>query len=266
MDSALKQAPTPGPASLAAEGLTVRVGTRTLVRDLSIGIRPGEFVAILGRNGSGKTLTLHTLAGLRPAAEGLVRMSGTPLAQMSRRAIARQSGFLAQDLEDSFVTTALESVLIGRHPHLATWQWESDEDERVARSALSAVDMASLSERQTDTLSGGERRRVAVASLLAQDPALFLLDEPTNHLDPHHQLAVLSLFRGLADSGRAVIATLHDPTLAARFADHALLLSGDGSWTAGPVGQQLTSSRLSELYFTPVQEIRHNGRRVFVPE
>jgi iron complex transport system ATP-binding protein len=270
LDRPLKQEPAAQPltgqASLAAEGLTVRVGTRTLVRELSIEIRAGEFLAILGRNGSGKTLTLHTLAGLRPAAEGRVRMGGAPLEQMSRRAIARQSGFLAPDLEDSFVTTALESVLIGRHPHLSMWQWESDEDERVARRALSAVDMVPLSERLTDTLSGGERRRVAVASLLAQDPALFLLDEPTNHLDPHHQLAVLCVFRELADSGRAVIATLHDPTLAARFADRALLLSGEGAWTAGPVSQELTAARLSELYFTPVLEIQHNGRRVFVPE
>jgi iron complex transport system ATP-binding protein len=185
---------------------------------------------------------------------------------MSRREIARRSGFLAQDLEDSFVTTALESVLIGRHPHLSLWEWESEEDERAARRALSAVDMASLSERMTDTLSGGERRRVAIAALLAQDPSVFLLDEPTNHLDPHHQLAVLSLFRELARAGRAVVATLHDPTLAARFADRALLLSGDGSWSAGPVAELLTAARLSELYVTPVLEIQHDGRRVFVPE
>jgi iron complex transport system ATP-binding protein len=253
-------------AALSAEGLTIRVGSRTLVRNLSIEIAPGEFLAILGRNGSGKSLTLRTLASLRPAAAGILRMGGLPLEQMGRRAIARQSGFLAQDLEDSFVTTALESVLIGRHPHLSLWEWESDEDERAARRALSAVDMGSLSDRMTDTLSGGERRRVAIASLLAQDPALFLLDEPTNHLDPHHQLAVLSLFRELASAGRAVVATLHDPTLAARFADKALLLYGDGSWSAGLVVEQLTAARLSELYVTPVLEIQHDGRRVFVPE
>jgi iron complex transport system ATP-binding protein len=253
-------------AALSAEHLTVQVGARTLVRDLSIEISPGEFVAILGRNGSGKTLTLHTLAGLRGAAAGTVRIGGAPLTQMSRRAIARQSGFLAQDLEDAFVTTAVESVLIGRHPHLSLWEWESDEDEQAAWRALSAVDMSALSERMTDTLSGGERRRVAIASLLAQDPAIFLLDEPTNHLDPHHQLAVLSLFRKLADDGRAVVATLHDPTLAARFADRALLLAGDGAWSAGPAATELTAARLSELYVTRVLEIEHNGRRVFVPE
>jgi iron complex transport system ATP-binding protein len=245
----------------------VEVGTRTLVRELSFEIAPGEFVAILGRNGSGKTLTLHTLAGLRPPSGGTVLMEGLPLARMGRRAVARQAGFLAQDLEDGFVTTVLESVLIGRHPHLSLWEWESDEDEQAANRALSAVDMSTLSGRMTDTLSGGERRRVAIASLLAQDPAVYLLDEPTNHLDPHHQVAVLSLFRKIADTGRAVIATLHDPTLAARFADRALLLSGDGSWSAGPVARELTAAKLSELYVTPVLEIQHpGGHRVFVPE
>ncbi len=250
---------------LSAEHLTVKVGERTLVSDLSMQLAPGEFVAILGRNGSGKTLTLHTLAGLRAPAGGTVCLDGTSLAHMSRRAIARQSGFLAQDLEEGFVTTAMESVLIGRHPHLSLWEWESDEDERVAHRALAAVDMEKLGERLTDTLSGGERRRVAIASLLAQDPAAFLLDEPTNHLDPHHQLVVLSLFRELARAGRTVVATLHDPTLAARFADRALLLSGDGKWTAGPVEQEITAARLSELYVTPILEIRQDGRRVFVP-
>jgi iron complex transport system ATP-binding protein len=254
-------------ASLSAQRLTVQVGTRTLVRDLSFDIAPGEFVAILGRNGSGKTLTLHTLAGLRPPSGGTVLMEGVPLANMGRRAVARQAGFLAQDLEDAFVTTVLESVLIGRHPHLSLWEWESDEDEQAAHRALSAVDMGALSGRMTDTLSGGERRRVAIASLLAQDPAVFLLDEPTNHLDPHHQLAALTLFRELADSGRAVLATLHDPTLAARFADRVLLLSGDGSWSAGSVAAELTAARLSELYVTPVLEIQHpGGHRVFIPE
>lgn len=238
-----------------------------LVRDLSFAIAPGELVAILGRNGSGKTLTLHTLAGLRPPAGGEVLMGGLPLASMGRRAVARQAGFLAQDLEESFVTSVLESVLIGRHPHLSLWEWESDEDEQAARRSLSAVDLSALSARMTDTLSGGERRRVAIASLLAQDPAVFLLDEPTNHLDPHHQLAVLTLFRELADAGRAVIATLHDPTLAARFADRALLLHGDGSWSTGPITQELTATKLSELYLTRVLEIQHpGGHRVFVPE
>jgi len=254
------------PAPLAVRNLGIRVGGRDLLSNLTIEFAPGTFVAVLGRNGCGKTLTLHTLAGLRAPSHGVVLIDGHDLQQKDRRAAARSLGLLAQDLEEGFVTTAIETVLIGRHPYLAFWQWESAQDERIARKALAAVDLADFSARRTDTLSGGEQRRVAIAALLAQDPALFLLDEPTNHLDPHHQLAVLELFRELAHAGRTVIATLHDPTLAARFADRALLLHGDGRWSEGPIGEAVTQSSLSELYLTPMLEIATAGRRIFVTE
>lgn len=249
---------------LAAARLSVHAGARELVRELTVQFAPGEMVAILGRNGSGKTLTLHTLAGLRRAAAGEVLLDGAPLAGFKRRSVALRLGLLPQDLEDAFVTTAIETVLIGRHPHLALWQWETAEDERVAQAALAAVELADFAARRTDSLSGGEQRRLAVAALLAQQPAVFLLDEPSNHLDPHHQLAVLSLFRRLADEGRTVITTLHDPTLAARFADRALLLFGDGRWSLGPVRSALTAAALSELYLAPMIELGRDGRRVFV--
>ena len=252
-------------STLSARQLTVRVGSRTLVDQFSVDFVPGEFVAILGRNGSGKTLSLQTLGGLRRPLNGEVTLDGAPLAQLGHRKIARRLGFLAQDLEEGFVTTTLESVRIGRHPHLSLWQWESEEDDRIAHAALRSVQMDGCAERLTDTLSGGEKRRVFIASLLAQDPEIFLLDEPTNHLDPHHQLAVLALFRQLARTGRTVVATLHDPTLAARFADRALLLSGDGTWKMGPVEETITAATLSELYLTPMMELEKAGRRVFVP-
>jgi iron complex transport system ATP-binding protein len=193
-----------------------------------------------------------------------VHIGESSLGGMTRRAIAQRIGLLTQDIEDSFVTTALEAVLIGRHPHLKTWQWESANDERIAREALASVNLQDFASRTTDGLSGGERRRVAIASLLAQSPQVFLLDEPTNHLDPHHQVAVLQLFRQQANAGATVIATLHDPTLAARFADRVILLFGDGRWTSGPTHETLTAESLSELYLTPMIEIASNGRRAFV--
>ncbi|MEJ1966448.1 MAG: ABC transporter ATP-binding protein [Gammaproteobacteria bacterium] len=257
-------APAARVVGLAAKSVGVSAGSRQLVTELSIEFGAGEFTAILGRNGSGKTLTLHTLAGLRRAQQGQVRIDGTPLDSMKRRAIARRVGLLMQDVEESFVTTALEAVLIGRHPHLASWQWESAEDERIARDALARVSMLELADRTTDGLSGGERRRVAIASLLSQEPQVFLLDEPTNHLDPHHQVAVLDLFRQQADAGRTVIATLHDPTLAARFADRVILLFGDGRWTSGVTREALTAESLSQLYLTPMVELAADGRRAFV--
>jgi iron complex transport system ATP-binding protein len=250
--------------ALTAHSLTIQVGPSALVSELTLEIQPGEFLAVLGRNGSGKTLTLHALAGLRAPFSGEAQLGGTSLQHLGRRTVARHIGLLMQDREEGLPVTALESVLIGRHPHLKLLQWESAADREIAHACLERLQLGSFAERTLETLSGGEQRRVAIAALLAQDPEVMLLDEPTNHLDPHHQIAVLELFRGLTRAGRAVVATLHDPTLAARFADRALLLFGDGRWRCGPAAEVLTCESLGELYLTRIVELESGGRRVFV--
>ncbi len=138
------------------------------------------------------------------------------------------------------------------------------EDFACARAALAAVGLEALSERSVDSLSGGERRRLDIATLLAQDAAVCLLDEPTNHLDPQHRNEMLALFRARADAGGLVIASLHDATLAARSADRVLLLLGDGRWQFGDAATILSAANLSELYGVPVDELAFRGRRVFV--
>jgi len=252
-------------ALLEARGLSVRAGALQLLERLSMQVGAGEFIAILGRNGCGKSLTLHTLAGLRPALEGEVRLSGIALGTLKRRVIAQQLGLLPQDREEALGLTTLETVLTGRHPHLKLWQRESATDRELATHALERFGVGRHAGRPLTGLSGGEQRRAAMAALLAQAPRVYLLDEPTNHLDPHHQLEVLQIFRALADDGAAVIATLHDPTLAERFADRVLLMHGDGRWRLGAAAQLLNAEVLSELYLTPMTELAAPGRRAFIP-
>ena len=254
---------TPAPAALQVRDLSVSAGERRLVTGLTSSFAPGEFVAILGRNGCGKSLTLHTLAGLRPPVSGAVELEGRPLTQLSRRRIAQRLGLLTQDLEEGFASTVLESLLIGRHPHLSLLEREGPADRRLALAALTRVGLPGFAQRSIETLSGGEQRRCAMAALLTQEPQVYLLDEPSNHLDPQQQLAVLGLFKEEANRGRTVIAILHDPTLAARFADSVLLLYGDGNWLAGPAAQVLSAPALSQLYETPLTEIAVGPRRVF---
>ena len=253
-----------GAPRLECRGVDVAVAGRMLVRGLTLEARGGEFIAVLGRNGVGKTLTLHTLAGLRPPSAGAVTLDGRDLASYPGRERARRLGLLPQLTEDPFPSTVIETALIGRHPHLPFWQWEDADDWALARQALAAVDLAALSERAVHSLSGGERRRLDIATLLAQDPAAYLLDEPTNHLDPRHRNAMLAIFRARADSGGIVVAALHDATLAARCADKALLLFGDGRWRFGEAAAILTDANLSELYEVPVAELAWRGQRVFV--
>lgn len=249
---------------LGGRSLDVAVNGHYLVRALDFEVRGGEFIAVLGRNGVGKTLTMHTLAGLRTPSAGTVELDGHGLSTWAGRARARRLALLPQTTEDPFPSTVFDTALIGRHPHLPFWQWEGPEDHARARAALAAVGLAGLETRDVESLSGGERRRLAIATLLTQDTAVCLLDEPTNHLDPQHRNEVLELFRARARTGLLVIATLHDATLAARYADRVLLLHGDGRWQYGDVATTLTATHLSELYHVPVEELSSRGRRVFV--
>jgi iron complex transport system ATP-binding protein len=243
-------------------GIDVCVGQRTLVRGLDLTVDRGSMLAILGPNGSGKSLSLHTFAGLRSPKAGELRISGRPLSHWPRRALARVMALLPQNVEDPFPASVLETVLLGRHPHVPRWQWESARDLAIASDALAAVGLAGY-ERDVLTLSGGERRRAALAAVLAQTPRIFLLDEPTNQLDPNHQLEALELLRGRADGGAAVIVTLHDPNLAVRFADAALLIGKGGDWQCGQVADILTAQHLSTLYDTRFEAAEISGRRVF---
>jgi iron complex transport system ATP-binding protein len=249
--------------TLAARDLTIAVDGRTLVERLDLEVGAGEFVCVLGENGAGKTLTLHTLAGLRRPAAGVVLLDGRGLDAWPRRERARRLGLLTQATEDPFPVSVLDAVLIGRHPHLDFWQWEGPADVDAARAALAACGLAGFETRTVDSLSGGERRRAAFAAVLTQDPDVLLLDEPQNHLDPHHQADLLRLVRARADAGRAVIATLHDATLAAQYADRVLLLHGDGRWRYGATADVLTAASLSELYRMRVRELDVGDRRLF---
>jgi iron complex transport system ATP-binding protein len=246
--------------ALTTRGVEIRVGTRTLVRNLNLSIEPGALVAILGPNGVGKTLTLHTMAALRLPAAGSLEIGGTPVTEFARPEFARQVGLLLQSAEDPFPTTVREAALLGCFAQLKPWERENAQHLQRAEQCLELMNLNSAADRPASSLSGGERRRLGIATLLVQDPAVMLLDEPLNHLDPLHEMSVLQLLGELADSGKTVIASLHDPMLAARSFDYALLLHGDGRWAFGPVEDMLTTRRLAELYGVPFAEFRLEGR------
>jgi iron complex transport system ATP-binding protein len=250
--------------AVRCQNLTIRVPGRTLVERLQLELTGGDFVAVLGQNGAGKTLTMHTIAGLRMPDGGSIQLRGNPIAAMKRRQIARSLALLPQYVDDAFPATVLETVLIGRHPHIGALDLESTTDREIALRSLGQVDLEEFSGRDIGTLSGGERRRVAIAQVLTQAPGIYILDEPTNHLDPQHQLDVLQIFADQAQNGAAVIASLHDVNLAVRFATKCLLLYGDGRWQLGESRSVLDAERLSELYATGMEAIRWRDREIFM--
>jgi iron complex transport system ATP-binding protein len=244
---------------LALHGLRLGVGTRTLVDGLTLDIAGGELWAVLGPNGAGKTTLLAALAGIVPPRAGSIALCGRPLAAWKPAEAARLRGFLPQQVDTLFGVSALSAALLGRHPHQGRrlWpMWDGAEDVRLALAALDALDVREFALRDVASLSGGERQRVALASLVAQDPRLWLLDEPLSHLDLHHQQATMRLLRArAATQGRAVVASLHDLSLAARFATHALVFAGAGRCLAGPAHEVLTEASLGAAFGHPVRRL-----------
>jgi len=252
---------------LETHALEVVIGSTTVCHDLNLMINAGERWGILGRNGAGKTTLLLTLAGLRPPQSGSITLQQQALAALPRRQIARFIGILFQEQVDVFPANVLDTVLTGRHPWLRPLQWESDADREKARGALRSVGLAGLEQRNVTTLSGGERRRLGIATLLTQDPRLLLLDEPTNHLDVRHQTQTLQLLSDLAaEDSRSLLLVMHDLNLAARYCNHFLLLFGDGETAQGSAADILTRANLERLYQYPLLPLQGPRGQVWIPQ
>jgi iron complex transport system ATP-binding protein len=252
---------------LSSTNLCVRIGGVEVCRGLDLALDAGQRWALLGANGAGKTTLLHTLGGLRPPQGGEIRVDGTPLATWPRKALACRVGVLFQDSQDTFPGTVLETALRGRHPHLPFWAVEGRTDLDLAHAALRDVQLEELAGRSVDTLSGGERRRLAIATLIAQQPDIWLLDEPTNHLDLRHQVTLLELIaRRVTGRNGVMMAALHDVNLALRCCTHAALLLGAGEVLTGSADEVISEGNLERLYRHPVRCLRsEDGRRFYVP-
>jgi iron complex transport system ATP-binding protein len=250
--------------ALEAVQLRVAVPGRILIDMFDCTIRAGEFIALLGGNGAGKSLLLRTLAGLRAPAAGLVRIDGRDINTVGRREIAMRLGFLPQDPDATPQGSLRESVLLGRFAHLGFWETAGAADVQRVTQALAAVGLDAFADRDLGTLSGGEQRRASIARLLVQSPSIYLLDEPTNHLDPAQQIGILDNLRRLTRDGAAVIASLHEPNLALRYADRVCLLSGDGGSELVD-GAALGITHLDRLYGIRYVETRLGQQRFMAP-
>lgn len=254
------------PARLETIDLSLSAGDRTLIGGLSVRFEAGQNWAILGANGSGKTTLLHTLAGLRPAGSGQILLDGTNLQSVPGWVRARRLGVLFQEQGNTLTATVRDTVLTGRHPHLGRWQSEGPPDIAAATAALALTDLTGLEQRNTDSLSGGERRRMELAALLTQDTPISLLDEPVNHLDPHYQIGLLGKVCERAQRpGHLNLIVLHDVNLALRFCSHGLLLLPGGETRHGRLEDTVDSAVLQQVYGCAMREIRDTRQRLYLP-
>ncbi len=258
---------------LEVHGLTVVYrdgggGPRVALKEVSLELAPGELLGLVGPNGSGKTTLIRAVTSLVPALAGVVRIAGRDTAGLGQRELARLVAVVPQNPQLPEAYTALEAVLMGRTPYLGLLQAEGPEDLEATRRAMLATDSWALAGRRIGELSGGERQRVVVARALAQEAPLLLLDEPTAHLDIGHQAAVLELMRVFCRSeGKAVLAAVHDLTLAAQYCDRLVMLDRGTVVAQGEPEEVLRAETLERVYETRVQVFSHpqTGRPVVAP-
>ena len=239
-----------------------------VLQHVSAELARGQVLGILGPNGSGKTTLLRLLSGTRSPSTGEVSLDGTPLGRLSRRAVARRIAVVPQETQLAFDYTVMEMVLMGRHPHLGLFQIEGPADVEIARDALAATGTAHLVARQFNTLSGGEKQRVVIASALAQSSDILLLDEPTASLDLGYQLEVAALLRRLNRERHVTIAvSTHDLNFAASVCQRLVMLRDGRVIATGTIDEVLTPDHIRALYDVTVDVQRHNasGHPIVVP-
>ncbi|MEU2672603.1 ABC transporter ATP-binding protein [Streptomyces sp. NPDC007164] len=233
---------------LAARGVTVGYGGRTVIDDLDVAIPPGVITTIIGPNGCGKSTLLRTLTRLLKPTSGAVVLDGEDIGRLRTRDVAKKLGLLPQAPVAPEGLTVADLVARGRHPH-QSWlrQWSSD-DAGVVERALAMTGVSELAGRPVDSLSGGQRQRVWISMTLAQGTDLLLLDEPTTYLDLAHAIDVLDLVDDLHESGCTVVMVLHDLNLATRYSDNLIVMRAGSILAQGHPRDVITAELLREAF------------------
>jgi len=233
---------------LHADGVTVRRGGRAIVDAVSMRVESGQLVALLGPNGAGKSTLLTCLAGLATPDEGRILLDGEALSAIGLRMLARRRAFLPQAPRAEWPISVERLVALGLTPHLPAFGGlPADMTARVARM-LEQVDLVSHRDQPATTLSGGELARAMLARAMVGDPDVLLVDEPLAGLDPRHALDSIARLRSLADGGMLVIASVHDLTLAARYATHVAVMDEGRLVAFGETATTLTASLLRTVF------------------
>ena len=224
-----------------------------VLKNISFEIKNGEFLGIIGPNGSGKTTFLKIINRILIPQEGSIWLSGVNINEMKRKTLARIIAVVPQDSPLTFPFSVEEIVLMGRAPHLGKLRFEGKKDFEIARRAMEMTDTLPFANRSINELSGGERQRILIARALAQQPQIILLDESTAFLDIKHQIDFFDLTKTLnKNQGLTVISVTHDINLASLYCDRIILLNAGNIHCMGTPDEVITESNIKEVYETDV--------------
>ncbi len=241
---------------LTTRNIAASLGGRQILSNVDFDLKPGEVVGLLGPNGAGKSTLMRCLAGVLPST-GKISLDSRDVNGIDDRTRARLIAFLPQARAIAWPLSVRHVVELGRSP----WRGFgglSPQDLATVADAMSAMDIDGLADRPVTELSGGEQARVLAARAIAQATPVLLADEPVSGLDPAHQMTMMAAFRRLAGEGRAILVSLHDLTLAARWCDRLIVMSQGRIVAEGKPADIMTGERLRDV-FGITAHIAHDG-------
>jgi iron complex transport system ATP-binding protein len=250
---------------LQARELSIGYAPLKIAGGLNLSFDEGTVTCLLGPNGIGKTTLFKTMLGLIPSLAGTIHVNGINLKGLDRQMVARQIAYVPQAQVAEFSYTVLDLVVMGRTAYLSPFGAPRPVDMDAAMAALDTLGIASLAERDSTRISGGQRQLVLIARALAQQARIIMMDEPTASLDLGNRILVLNTIRRLARDGLAVVLSTHEPEHAFVVADRVAILGRD-RFATGPVESVMTSDELSQLYGVALNvERTPSGRFVVGP-
>ena len=242
---------------LEIKNVTAGYGKHAVLNDVSVAFEKGKLTSIVGVNGCGKSTLLKAILGILPLSSGEIVIDGNNLRSMSRIEIAQSVAYLAQGKSTPDMTVE-QMVLHGRFPHLSYPRRYREADREIARKAMDAVGILPLADKLLYELSGGMRQTAYIAMALAQDTDYILLDEPTTYLDIAHQLELMKLLRGLANSGKGIVAVMHDLPLAFEFSDKLAVIH-NGNIVANAIPTDIcNSSIIKEIFDIRIERMEND--------
>jgi len=252
-------------SALRIANLSVALDGRPIIRGATFTVRGGELVGLIGANSVGKSTLVRAVAGLIPTAGGEVCWGDRPVVAMSLPERARTLAYMPQGQMFHWNVSVRHIVALGRLPHLGPLSRMTDRDRNAIERAMDRAEVTDLADRSAMEISGGERSRVLLARALAIEAPALLADEPTAALDPYHQLHTMELLRSLAAEGQAVLAVLHDLSLAARFCDRIVMLHEGRVLADGPPSEALTAPHVETAYRITVFRSSEGPEAIVLP-
>jgi iron complex transport system ATP-binding protein len=237
------------PELMAAENISFTYETSLVFKDLSVSVQKQDFIGLIGPNGSGKSTLLKIMGGVLKVDSGSILFKNSSLSKINKKVFAQSVSWVPQEHPMVFPFKVSEIIMMGRHPYLSAFSFESKEDYDITRRAMETTMTSQFADRYFNEISGGEKQRVMIASALAQNPEMMLLDEPTSALDLKYQIQILNILKNLnANHDMTLVIAMHDLNLASQFCNRLILLNEGKIVRDGTPEQVLEKNILEQVY------------------